>query len=649
MEGTPFGRYRLIELLGRGGMGEVWRAHDTNTDRIVAVKVLPARLATDPTFEQRFRREAHAAARLHHPHIVPIHDYGEIDGRLYVDMALIDGHDLTAEIAGGPLPPERAVAIIEQIARALQAAHKAGLVHRDVKPSNILIDDEDNAYLIDFGIARAATDSALTGTGNTLGTFNYMAPERFTTDHIDHRSDIYALTCVLYEALTGTRTFPGDTLERQFAGHLNTPPPKPSAVGLSPAFDTVIATGLAKDPAQRHQNAKDLAVAARNALEAPVPAKLPVLPDAPVQSHTGPDTGIGDAPTTTISEPPVSAWQGPPTEIVARSPRTAEPVPIPANFPAAELGSASLHHPDAAGQHRSSSARRRKTLFLAAAAIAVIIGVIAAITIVTNNRDDSSSTAQVVLPFTGLHRPSGIAVDSTGAVYVADPDNNRVLKLATGADSPTELPLNGLRKPSRVAVDSRDNVYVLAQGEHPIVKFDPATNTQSPVAGNFGAELQDLTVSASGDVYVATYRPTRIAKLTAGADVVSDLDIDLSWIALWRGIAVDPAGNIYLLAIPQDSSGRRLLRYAAGTNAASEFPVTESAESITADSAGNIYVGSSMLHEVAKIDAGSHTQTFPSFAGSVMEMSGIAVDTERNLYANDSHNNQVLKLKLPAR
>ncbi len=330
MEGTPFGRYRLIELLGRGGMGEVWRAHDTNTDRIVAVKVLPAQLAADPNFEQRFRREAHAAARLHHPHIVPIHDYGEIDGRLYVDMALIDGHDLAGEITTRPLPPERAVTIIEQIARALQAAHKAGLVHRDVKPSNILIDDEDNAYLIDFGIARAATDSALTGTGNTLGTFNYMAPERFTTDDVDHRSDIYALTCVLYEALTGTRTFPGDTLERQFAGHLNTPPPRPSDSGLSPTFDTVIATGLAKDPGQRYQNAKNLAVAARAALGAPASANQPTPPVKSTAAPAESVTDIVESPTTSISAPPVSAWQGPPTEHIAwpKRPPAAAPQPL---------------------------------------------------------------------------------------------------------------------------------------------------------------------------------------------------------------------------------------------------------------------------------------------------------------------------------
>ena len=154
MEGTPFGRYRLIERLGQGGMGEVWRALDTETNnRTVAIKLLAPQLAQDDVFVQRFRREADAAARLSNPHIIPIHNYGEIDGRLYVDMRLIEGRDLQEVLADGPLPPARSVEIVGQIAKALQAAHRVGLVHRDVKPSNILVDQDDYAYLIDFGIA----------------------------------------------------------------------------------------------------------------------------------------------------------------------------------------------------------------------------------------------------------------------------------------------------------------------------------------------------------------------------------------------------------------------------------------------------------------------------------------------------------------
>jgi predicted Ser/Thr protein kinase len=270
VEGTPFGRYRLIDLLGRGGMGEVWKAFDTATERIVAVKVLSPQVANDPVFEQRFRREAHAAARLNDPHVVPIHNYGEIEGRLYVDMRLIDGRDLEEMLADGPLPPERAVKIVEQIASALNSAHRVGLVHRDVKPSNILVAEDDFAYLIDFGIARGTGETGLTATGNVIGTWPYMAPERFTTGLTDARSDIYALACVFYQTLTSSRPFPGDSVEQQIAGHLTAPPPRPSIAqpGMSPELDVVIATGMAKEPGERYGTTTDLARAARSALTA---------------------------------------------------------------------------------------------------------------------------------------------------------------------------------------------------------------------------------------------------------------------------------------------------------------------------------------------------------------------------------------------
>ena len=228
MEGTPFGRYQLIELLGRGGMGEVWRAHDTEIDRTVAVKMLLPHFAKDPEFEKRFRREARAAARLDDPHVVPIHDVGEIDGRLYVTMRLINGVDLQTMLNSGPLDAHRAVHIVEQIASALSSAHQAGLVHRDVKPSNILVTPNDFAYLIDFGIARAAGDTALTSANTTIGTWAYMAPERFNTGQSDASSDIYALACVLYQCLTGELPFPGETLEQVAVSHMVMPPPPPS-------------------------------------------------------------------------------------------------------------------------------------------------------------------------------------------------------------------------------------------------------------------------------------------------------------------------------------------------------------------------------------------------------------------------------------
>jgi serine/threonine-protein kinase len=304
VEGTPFGRYQLVELLGRGGMGEVWRALDTETNyRTVAIKVLPPHLADDATFAQRFRREADAAARLNNPHIIPIHTYGEIGGRLYVDMRLIEGRDLQQVLTDGPLQPSRAVRIIEQVAKALHAAHKVGLVHRDVKPSNVLLDDDDFAYLIDFGIARAADDTRMTGTGNTIGTFLYMAPERLTErPDEDARADIYALACVLYECLTGQPPFAMTSVGGLVAAHLNTPPPKPSqsAGDAFAQFDGVIAKGMAKDPDRRYPTTIELASAARAAsastLQPPLSAPSQPTRTAPTVRTlppVGPGTSAG--------------------------------------------------------------------------------------------------------------------------------------------------------------------------------------------------------------------------------------------------------------------------------------------------------------------------------------------------------------------
>ncbi|MBV9721111.1 MAG: protein kinase [Mycobacterium sp.] len=271
MDEVVFGRYQLLALIAEGGMGKVYKAHDSVIGRDVAVKVLPTELSGQPGYRQRFRREALTAARLTEPHIIPIYDTGEVDGQLYLVMPIIDGIDLHGLLArDGPMTPERTVRVITQLAAALQAAHAVGLVHRDIKPSNALVTGDDFVYLIDFGIAHDAAATKLTSTGMVVGTWAYMAPERFTTGTADARADVYALACVLYECLTGASPFRGDSMEQQIRGHLTLDPPKPCDVDSSiPAgFDAVIAAGMAKDPDQRYQSARELATAAQQALTA---------------------------------------------------------------------------------------------------------------------------------------------------------------------------------------------------------------------------------------------------------------------------------------------------------------------------------------------------------------------------------------------
>ncbi|EQM22091.1 transmembrane serine/threonine-protein kinase D pknD [Mycobacterium tuberculosis FJ05194] len=259
-----------MRLLGRGGMGEVYEAEDTRKHRVVALKLISPQYSDNAVFRARMQREADTAGRLTEPHIVPIHDYGEINGQFFVEMRMIDGTSLRALLKQyGPLTPARAVAIVRQIAAALDAAHANGVTHRDVKPENILVTASDFAYLVDFGIARAASDPGLTQTGTAVGTYNYMAPERFTGDEVTYRADIYALACVLGECLTGAPPYRADSVERLIAAHLMDPAPQPSQLRpgrVPPALDQVIAKGMAKNPAERFMSAGDLAIAAHDAL-----------------------------------------------------------------------------------------------------------------------------------------------------------------------------------------------------------------------------------------------------------------------------------------------------------------------------------------------------------------------------------------------
>lgn len=273
MAAEQFGPYRLDELIGLGGMGEVYRAYDTTKDRTVALKRLPRHLADDSGFQSQFRRESQIVARLREPHIIPIHDFGEIDGMLFIDMRLVDGVNLASLLEQrGPLPPARAVAIVLQVAGALAAAHAEHLVHRDVKPANVLVtgadQGEDHVYLADFGIARDTSATEFGPAGAMVGSAEYMAPEQFTEGRADHRADLYALGGLLHTALTARRPFAVDGPAAQMHAHLQSPPPAPSAQvpGLPPALDLVVATAMAKSPDRRHQSAAAFATALRAAL-----------------------------------------------------------------------------------------------------------------------------------------------------------------------------------------------------------------------------------------------------------------------------------------------------------------------------------------------------------------------------------------------
>jgi serine/threonine-protein kinase len=294
-----FGHYRLDEVIGRGGMGVVYRAYDTRRNRIVAIKRMPRHLATDEEFRTRFQRESALAAKLREPHVVPIHDYGEIDGQLYIDMRLVEGVDLGTVLKVAPLALPRAVDIVSQIADALDAAHEDGLVHRDVKPPNVLlvgkppaqVVDRGFAYLTDFGIAANLGGSTLSRPGLALGTASYMAPERIVGEPWDHRVDVYSLACMLFEAVVGHRPYTADDLLGVVRAHVSRPVPRPTELveGLPPGLDDVVATGMAKRSTDRFGSCGELAAAARELLEGWMPR--------PARSDAGstPPTAAADA------------------------------------------------------------------------------------------------------------------------------------------------------------------------------------------------------------------------------------------------------------------------------------------------------------------------------------------------------------------
>jgi YVTN family beta-propeller protein len=271
--GTDIGRYRVEAVLGSGGMGVVYRATDARLGRQVALKVLPARYGDDPTFRARFLRESRLAASIEHRGVIPIYEAGEADGQLYIAMRYVDGTDLAELLRReGALDPPRAVALVAQLAAALDAAHARGLVHRDVKPSNALVapdGDAEQVYLADFGLSRQVTgDTTLSGTGGFVGTVRYMAPEVIRSGEADARSDLYSLGCLLFECLTGTAPFEGPSEAAVIYGHLEEAPPLVSErrPGLPQALDAVLVRALHKNPDRRWATCAELVEAADAAL-----------------------------------------------------------------------------------------------------------------------------------------------------------------------------------------------------------------------------------------------------------------------------------------------------------------------------------------------------------------------------------------------
>lgn len=359
--GSMLGPYLLGDLLGRGGMGEVYRATDTRRTREVALKLLGPAVTDSPEARERFLRESRIAAVLNDPHVIPIHDWGEIDGQLFIDMRLVQGRDLRKALTeDGPMPAARALEIVGQAARALDSAHAAGLVHRDVKPENLLVDNRDFTYLVDFGVAVSSTDTRLTQTGSAIGSLRYMAPERFGVDAPTSSVDIYALTCVLYECLTGNPPFAdATTLQSTIAAHLHRTPPS-----VGGPIDAVIARGMAKQPEQRFPTATALVDAARQAL-----------------------TGLGTTPTTHA-----------PTAVAPAPVAVSTPVAVASTRQATPLQGAPYPTPQTPPSSPSKS--KIVPLLLGGGALLVIGGLVAALLLKSTGPESTAAPTTILAPTT---------------------------------------------------------------------------------------------------------------------------------------------------------------------------------------------------------------------------------------------------------
>ncbi|MPZ86172.1 MAG: protein kinase [Actinophytocola sp.] len=295
LTGRRLGHYRIDGVLGKGGMSVMYKATDIRLGRKVALKVIAEHLTEDPEFRERFVDEARNTSAIDHANVVPLYDFGEVDGLLYIAMRLVDGSDLASLIKDGPLEPERALALLNQVAEALDNLHERGLVHLDVKPANVLVTSRESTaehvYVADFGLTRRGATGHRTRGGDFLGSPTYAAPEHLRGEPVDARTDAYSLACVLFACLAGRPPFQGPVPE-VIQGHLNRDAPAlTDFVSLPPAIDDVIRRGMAKNSKTRYASCRELIAAAKQALATPV---QPAPPTQPVRR--GPAVPVGHGP-----------------------------------------------------------------------------------------------------------------------------------------------------------------------------------------------------------------------------------------------------------------------------------------------------------------------------------------------------------------
>ena len=385
--GKTLGQFKIIEEIGRGGMASVYRARQSNINRVVAIKVLPRSLLHDPSFYERFIREVDLVAHLEHPHILPIYDYGEVDGMPYIAMRYLAGGSMAQWLRRGLPALDKLTKPLTQIASALDYAHQQGVIHRDLKPGNILLDENDNAYLSDFGIARVL-DSNLTGSA-IIGTPAYMSPEQANGHPLDARSDIYSLGVVLFELVTGREPYEAETPVALLLKHINEPMPSARAIRteLPVAGEIVILKATAKQPDQRYASAIDLADAFTAAIHPQQGSVAFDEDDASKPTIFDPESLLKRTPLATDAPPHMTP---PPSERT----RAGQPTPAPL-LP---------DHPTTGMPVTQQTPRRTSPILYAVIGIVLIVVVAGAGLLLTqNNAPPPATPAPMPTPFGGAY------------------------------------------------------------------------------------------------------------------------------------------------------------------------------------------------------------------------------------------------------
>ncbi len=530
--GSVFAGYRIEALAGEGGMGRVYRATQMVLNRPVALKLIVPELAGDSDFRARFERESHLSASIDHPNVIPVYEAGEADGRLFIAMRWVEGTDLRSLIMReGRLDPARAVAIVSQIGEALDAAHSGGLVHRDVKPANVMLTathGPEHAYLTDFGLTKkTASATALTRTGHFVGTPDYMPPEQIKGERADARADVYALGCLLFHALTGRPPYDRDNEVAKMYAQIHDPPPSAAEVapGTPPDLDPVIARALAKDADQRYPSAGDLGRAARAALTgtdpsqperslatglaAPQPPELAPTALAPGAAATAPGTppmALGTPPTAPDTPP-----TAPDTPLTAPGAAPTSPAPAPGPPALGPTRPPPPAPPAAPPPARPSERPRRRAVPIVVAAVLVlgaVGGILAAAGIFSGDGENDASSAgdgsttstdrakstppkktppRAVATIPAGNGPDGIAVDGN-TVWVSNSRGNALTRLDTQLNSAIGEPVPVGRNPDEV--EAADGVvWVTNTDDGTVTRLDdPNADPPIPVPVGEGPE-----------------------------------------------------------------------------------------------------------------------------------------------------------------